>query len=362
MVVKILLAEYRSRLRLVARDRRQLREHLLNLFQQGVNVIADRRHDREEIIALRVDVLFERFDLLVARHVALVARDNHRTLCKLGIELLQLRIDRLEVLDRISALAARDVDDMDEHAAALDVAQELMSQTRSLPRALDQSGDIRHDKAAALAHRNNTENGRDGGEVIVADLGLCLRDDRDQRALADVREADQSDVRQKLQLEHDVEFLTGQTGLRETRHLTDGRREMRIAPAALAASRDDMRLAVGDVREDAVAAFLPDESSQRHADDQILRVLAAAASSPAVFSARRGVFSFVAEIGKRAEVGVGKKNDVAASAAVAAVGTACRDILLAVKRHRSVAAVARFDFDVRFIYKHICSSLYKKGG
>ena len=41
---------------------------------------------------------------------------------------------------------------MNEHTAALDVAQELMTESRALPRALDKTGNISHYEARALAH------------------------------------------------------------------------------------------------------------------------------------------------------------------------------------------------------------------
>ena len=43
---------------------------------------------------------------------------------------------------------------------------------------------------------------------------------------------------------------------------------------------------------------------------------------------------------------------ISAPAAVTAVGTARRDILLAVERNRAVTAVAGFKLYLRFIYKH----------
>ena len=114
---------------------------------------------------------------------------------------------------------------------------------------------------------------------------------------------------------------------------------MRIPPAALAALCDDVRLVVGDIRENAVGAFLLDEGAHRHADNQILGVFAAATSASAVLSARRGVLALIAEIGERAEVGIGKKYNVAALAAVAAVGTARGNVFFTVKRNSTVAAL-----------------------
>ncbi len=48
------------------------------------------------------------------------------------------------------------------------------------------------------------------------------------------------------------------------------------------------------------------------------------------------------------------QNDIAATAAVAAGRAAARDKFLPAKGHASVAAVAAFDPDDRFVNKHAC--------
>ena len=132
---------------------------------------------------------------------------------------------------------------------------------------------------------------------------------------------------------------------------------MRIAPAALAALGDHMRLLVGDVGEDSAGLFFLDDRAERHLDDEVLGVLAVAPAAASVFAALGDVFSFVAEVRQRGEIGVGNKDDVAALSAVAAVGTSCRHILFAVERHGAVAAVTGFYMNIRFIYKHSYFSL-----
>ncbi len=127
---------------------------------------------------------------------------------------------------------------------------------------------------------------------------------------------------------------------------------MRIAPAALAAFCHYMRLLIGNIGKDSAGAFLLDDSAEGHADDKILGIFTVAPAASAVFAALRGVFSLVTEIRKSREVGIRDKHNVAALSPIAAVGTACRDIFFTVKRHRAVAAVARFDAYISFIYKH----------
>ena len=70
---------------------------------------------------------------------------------------------------------------MQEHTAALDMAQKFVAETDAVARALDKSGDIRDDKRLALAHGDNAEDGSYGCEMIIRNYGLRLADDRDKR-------------------------------------------------------------------------------------------------------------------------------------------------------------------------------------
>ena len=68
---------------------------------------------------------------------------------------------------------------MDEQPAALHVAQELVPQAHALPGALDEAGDVRHDKGLALGHGDHPQHRGEGGEVVVGDVGLGLADHGD---------------------------------------------------------------------------------------------------------------------------------------------------------------------------------------
>ena len=192
--------------------------------------------------------------------------------------------------------------------------------------------------------------------MVIGDFRLCRTNHGDQRRLADVRKSHQSDIREELELHGDLERLAREAGLCETRNLPGGGGKMLVALAAAPAVCEDMRLTVGHIRHDASGLGVADQRAARYLDDQILGVFAAAPSAFAVFSARRRVFSLVTEVSQRAEVGIRLKDDIAASAAVAAVRSSCRDVLFAVKRYRAVAAVAGFDLNVRFIDKHFITS------
>ena len=108
---------------------------------------------------------------------------------------------------------------MHQQTAAVDVAQEVVTESRAVARALDDARDVRHDEGCALRHVHDAEVGEERRKVVVCDLRVRLGHHRQQRALAHVREADETHIRQQLQLEQDRVALARQTGLGKARHL-----------------------------------------------------------------------------------------------------------------------------------------------
>ena len=116
---------------------------------------------------------------------------------------------------------------------------------------------------------------------------------------------------------------------------------MHVAEAALAALGDQQALAVaGQVADHFIGVDVDDHGADRHEDRVVLAALAVALLAHAVLAALRAELLLVAEIDQRVEVFVGFQPDVAAVAAIAAVGAAERDELLAAETDAAVAAVA----------------------
>ena len=147
-------------------------------------------------------------------------------------------------------------------------------------------------------------------------------------------------------------LLARESRLREARDLARRRCEMLVAPAAAAAAAEDIVLAVRHVLDDLVRLRVAHDRPARNLDDQVGPALTLAAAALAVLAVRRGVFPLVAEVHQRGQIVVHAKDDAAAVPAVAAVGAAGRDVFLAVKRDRAVAAVPGLDVNFCFIDKH----------
>ena len=56
---------------------------------------------------------------------------------------------------------------MDEQAAPVDVAQEVVAQASPLGGPFDDAGDVSHDEGHALLHIDHPQIGKEGGEVVV---------------------------------------------------------------------------------------------------------------------------------------------------------------------------------------------------
>ena len=179
------------------------------------------------------------------------------------------------------------------------------------------------------------------------------------------------------------------TGLREPRNLSRRSREMLISPAPAPALQADIRLishpgpALRLLADKQLIVrprvYLRDlllahprlsmngsrhilkhppgsrvlyYSSGRHHNDQILRVLPVELLSHPVPAVRRHKLPPVPERQQRISPLVNLKNNISAAPAIAAGRSALRDILLTMERNTAVAAVAGFNVDLYFIYKH----------
>ena len=88
---------------------------------------------------------------LVRGDVALGPDDDARALEQVGLVVAELAQQDLELVARAPAARLREVEQDAQHPGALDVAQEVVAESASLGRALDQSGDVGHDELGGVA-------------------------------------------------------------------------------------------------------------------------------------------------------------------------------------------------------------------
>ena len=162
-------------------------------------------------------------------------------------------------------------------------------------------------------------------ERVVGDLRLGRRDDADQRALADVREADEGDVGHQLQLELEPALLAVLALLGEGRRPPLVGEELGVAAPAAPAGGGHPAVAVAQqLGEHLAGVQVLDDRALRHRDHESLAAPAVEVLALAVHAALGAPVRVVAEREQRRHVVVGDEPDVAALAAVAAVRAAER--------------------------------------
>ena len=173
-----------------------------------------------------------------------------------------------------------------------------------------------------------------------------------KRRLAGVRKADERRVGEQLQVQLDVELVTRRPDLGETRHLPCRGDEPRVAAAAVAAARQHD--ASAGMRE--VGNQLPVLRQHLRADrNRELGVLAAGAVPAGAAAVPAPPRPDLVTVDVRREIAQRRardEDDVTAVAAVAAVGAALGDVLLATEAETTVAALARGNVNLRAVAEH----------
>ena len=191
-----------------------------------------------------------------------------------------------------------------------------------------------------------------GRERIIGNLRFGSRNNRQERRFAGIGETYQSHVRQHFELQDDIPLLTRFTGLGITRSLVGGSTEMPVAESSLAAFEQDNPLAVFLHFRDILAgvAVIYDRSAW-HFDNLILSVLAEAAALAAATAVGSHDVALVLEVQQRPEVAVALQDNMPAASAVAAVRTAFRHILGAMKVHATGTALSRAAVYLNVVYE-----------
>ena len=232
---------------------------------------------------------------------------------------------------------------MQEEARALGVPEELMPQALALGGAGNESRQVRDDEGAVHVHTHDAELGRRGRERVVGDLRRRRADARDERRLAGVRKADDTDVGEELQLESQPAAVSGTSQIRLARRAVGGRREARIPPAPTGARLDEDPLArAGEIAQRLVT----------FAEGQVVATGAMAVRALAVLAALRLVMALVVIVEEGGQRGIGFEPDTAAVTTVAAVGATIRDVFFTTEADAARAAVTAFDEDFDLVDEH----------
>ena len=121
-------------------DRRKLFQHPCRLIQQFIKSLmrccADGTHPASHTLAQRAHP----FQVLVCTgKIRLVAHNDLRPLAQIAVA-VKLGIDLVQVLQRIPALAAGDIDNMQQKPGALNMPEKIVAKACTVGSPLDQAG------------------------------------------------------------------------------------------------------------------------------------------------------------------------------------------------------------------------------
>ena len=288
------------------------------------------------------------------RKVHLVGHDDTRLRGEdRGVE-AKFAFEDAVIIPRLAIFAASHVDDEDQERAALDVTKELVAEAAVLVRTFDESRNIgHHDAVEAVGVIDYAHVDVKGRERIRCHLRAGGREEIREGRLTRVGVAHEADVGDRLEHDAEATFFARVARSRAARGLVDRALEVHVAHTALAAGKEHDAFAVfGQLGHETIGAFLEDLRTRRHRQDQVAaigtRALAALARS-----AIAGATVRLPAVGLQiAFVTVADQHDVAALAAVTAVGSALRDEFLTTEADAAVAAVTGLQFNLGFVDKH----------
>ena len=159
---------------------------------------------------------------------------------------------------------------MQQHAAALDMAEEAVAEADALVRAFDQARNVRQHEFAAVGV-DHAELRMQRGEGIVGDLRLGGADGGEEGRLAGIGQADQPGIGDQLEPQPDRQRSSPDwPGLAwRGARLVDGF-EMRVAEAAIAAVGEHERSpSVGEIGEQGFAVLVENLRADRHFEHDV---------------------------------------------------------------------------------------------
>ena len=245
---------------------------------------------------------------------------------------------------------------MQDETRALDMTQEVVPETRTVRRALDESRDVRHDEILLVVRLHDAEHGHERREMVSGNLRTRRRNRRDEARFADARIADESDIGEQLELQQKLLALSRFAKLRKRRRTVRRIGEACVAAPAAPRLRDDGLLPnLREIGEHRARRRILDERSRRHLDDARFGVRARHILDVPVAAILALELPMIAEIEQGVHIAVDDEDDVRTAAAVTARRPALGDELLAAERRLSLAAIPRFHADLRTIDKlHRC--------
>jgi hypothetical protein len=230
------------------------------------------------------------------------------------------------------------------------MAEKLNAQAVAEMRAFNQSWNIGNHEAAEIRQLHDPEIRFQRSERVIGNLRTRCGDARDKRRLTGVREPDEPDICEQLQLEPQPPFLSRAARLMFRWRLMGRRGKTCVPASAASAARNDETLAcLSKIVQLLARGFVVDNRPNRNLDLDRFSFGPGAIAAFAVAAALRLVLGVEAEFEEGILVLVSDKRYVAATAAIPSAWAATRDVFFASKSQAPVTAVSGLNQDANLI-------------
>ncbi len=218
-------------------------------------------------------------------------------------------------------------------------------------RPFDQAGNVgKHEIGAVDAH--HAKIGVERGEGIIGNLRFGRADRGEEGRLPGIGKPDHADIGDELEPEPDMHLLARLAGISAPRRAIGGGFEAGIAKSAIApAQQHDALPRRNEVGKHRLAVLIEDFRAGWQRQHDIGALGARAVLAHAMSALLRLEVLLIAVVEQRVEVGHAFEDDVAASAAIAAVRAAELDKLLAPEADAPVPSVAGAHIDFGLVQK-----------
>src|SRR5262249_24306888 len=229
----------------------------------------------------------------------------------------QLVVDRVIVRHGIAGIVGIEVDQVDQDAGPLDVAQETVAQSLPFRRTRDQTRYVRNHEAPALVEPNDPERGSKSPEGIVGDLGFGRRHTRHERGLADIRYANDAHVGEELELEAYPALLAGASEVSASRSAIRRAREASVASSAASAGGRSQALPRRRQIPEKISRVAPGHHGpERNAEDRVAAAPPVLVGAFAVLTSLGVVVALVVKVEERGDRGISLEEDATTVAPV----------------------------------------------
>src|ERR1035437_385748 len=187
---------------------------------------------------------------------------------------------------------------------------------------------------------------------VIRNLWPRRRDARDERGFPGIRKSDECHIRQKLQLQLEIERLSGLPIRLLARGLIRGRLELCVAKSTFPTpSQENALMRLCQICEHALRADFARNRPDWKMKHQIFTTPAGTKTSLTLVAILGLVLAPIPEVEQRRKLRIGLEIDNAPMAAVASIRSALRHILLPAPGNNAIAALAGFDSNFGFVEK-----------